>query len=210
MNTQRRSVGKGVNVMGYGGGCEVVEREKMQMPQSLLKTNNDERCRNQSGTLNSFEYTNGPQHGQPFIIQTIFRLFLYCSDTALKKCVQKSKRNGENDGENPFKGTFFNFFPSLITSVDGLFTFLFNLMVFFIQQILFSHIMTIDSVIVHILYNVCYPMNITLHNYIIDCLSRIKIQLFNTFENSLSNNIIKICSVIWHDIIWHNVLYVIY
>lgn len=154
------------------------------MPQSLLKTNNDERCRNQSGTLNSFEYTNGPQHGQPFIIQTIFRLFLYCSDTALKKCVQKSKRNGENDGENPFKGTFFNFFPSLITSVDGLFTFLFNLIVFFIQLILFSHIMTID--VVDILCNECHPINITLHNYIIDCLSTTKMQLFNIFQTSIS------------------------
>jgi hypothetical protein len=42
------------------------------------------------------------------------------------------KRVRKNYGKNPFKGTFFNFHPSPITSVEGLFTFLFNLMVYFI------------------------------------------------------------------------------
>lgn len=96
MDAHRRGrrciVWQGVNWIedGSGGGAE--REEKMQMPQSLLKINNDERCRNQSGTLNSFEYTNGPQHGQPFIIQHHFQTILYCSDTTLKKCEHDRER----------------------------------------------------------------------------------------------------------------------
>lgn len=47
---------------------------------------------------------------------------------------RERRKERENDGENPFKETFFNFSSSLITSVDGLFTFLFNLMVLFCQE----------------------------------------------------------------------------
>jgi len=43
----------------------------------------------------------------------------------------KKESEGENNGKNPFKEVFFNFSSSLITPVVGLFTFLFNLIVYF-------------------------------------------------------------------------------